>query len=331
MGRALIVAGVLVALMAGPALAAEGDEAQIDVTPFITRGTFIGDPNGDGVPDLGVLLGAETEDDEIDLTDLEEGIPGIWDDLIGATTPEEFEDMILPQIPIFDVDDEGSMLVGPCGGLAVSYDERGWSVDAMIDLSDGNPPVDVFTGDQAMTADNPFRIDPAGLIVYWGRTKDVPTFSLAGQIEGVNYGDPAPAFHDHSWAMYIMGISADTGGDPNQRDKNRNAGVVELGKILGDVDAGPIDLTELRAKIKARGAIVDLYATSLAGNPLPEDVDKDNIFGIAAMREYCYGEGWVEFIGSGPPMTATAIASVLAAAGFAGLLFNVRPAQSWRA
>ena len=55
------------------------------------------------------------------------------------------------------------------------------------------------------------------------------------------------------------------------------------------------------------------------------------ITALAGGVEFCYGEGWTKFVGSGPPMAATAVASLLAAAGFAGLLFNVRPARSWRA
>lgn len=317
-GRAVTAAALILGVVAAPALAADGDgeRAVIDVTQFLTRGADFEDRNGDGIPDLGELA---------------EGNPGIWDDLVGAATPEEFDGMVVGQIPNFDVDDKASMLIGACGGLAISYDENGLSIDAMIDRSDDNPPVDVYSGEQAMTASNPFKVDPGGTVAYWGRTIDLPSFSTAGEIPSVDYGDPAPAFHDHSWAMYVMGISADTGGDPNQQDKNRNAGLVELGEIFGDLDT-PIDLTELRAKIKARGAIVDLFAEGdIEGKPLPDDVDADNIAQIAAGREYCFGEGWVEFVGSGPPLAATAIASVLAAAGFAGLLFNVRPAQSWRA
>jgi hypothetical protein len=317
-GRAIAAMTLILGVTAAPALAQEdgSERAVIDVTPFLTRGEDFADRNGDGIPDLG---------------ELGEGTPGIWDDLVGAATPEEFEERVVPQIPRFDIDDEGSTLLGPCGGLAISYDENGLSIDAMIDRSDDGPPVDVYTGEQAMTEGNPFLVDPGGTVAYWGRTIDLPTFSVAGEIPSIDYGDAAPAFHDHSWAMYVMGISADVGGDPNQRDKNRNAGLIELGEILGDVDA-PIDLTELRAKVKARGAIVDLFAEGdIEGRPLPDDVTEDTIESIAAGREYCFGEGWVEFVGDGPPMAATAIASVLAAAGFAGLVFNVRPAQSWRA
>lgn len=305
------------AMTVGPALAQGSGTPAIDVTEFITRGEGFEDRNGDGIPDLGTLA---------------EGQAGIWDEQVGERTPEDFEDLVVAQVGNFDIDDEGSMLEGPCGGLVISYDENGDSVDAVVDYGNGDPPVDVITGDQAFTSSNPFVVDPGGTIVYWGFTNDIPEFSLAGEIGGIDYGEANPAFHDHSWTISVMGVSADRGGDPNQRDKNRNAGLVELGDILGDVDAGPVDLTELNAKIKARGAIIDLFAEGdPAGKRLPDDFDLDTITALAGDRVYCYGDGWVEFNGSGPPMTATAIAAVLAAAGFAGVLFNVRPAQSWRA
>ena len=301
----------------GPALAQEDGVAVVDVTEFITRGEGFVDLNGDGIPDLGELA---------------EGFAGIWDEQVGERTPEDFERLIVDQIPNFDLDDDGSALVGPCGGLAISYDDAGMSLDAMIDRGDGQPAIDAYTGDQAMTAGNPFLIDPAGVVVYWGFTKDVAGFSQAGEIAGVDYGDSNPAFHDHSWTISIMGVSADRGGDPNQQDKNRNAGLVDLGDILGDVNAGPVDLTELNAKVKAKGAIIDLFAEGdPSGKRLPDNYDRESIEALAGNAEFCYGEGWTKFVGSGPPMAATAVASILAAAGFAGLLFNVRPAMSWRA
>jgi hypothetical protein len=318
LARALIALGVVMVVTGGPALAQDGERAVIDVTEFITAGDIFSDLNGDGIPDLG---------------ELSEGTPGIWDDRVGAQTPEEFNALVASQIPSFDVDEKGSSLGGACGGLAISYDDAGISLDAMIDLGDGQPPVDAYTGDQAMTAGNPFIIDPGGVIVYWGFTNDVPGFSLAGEyLPPEQYGDPAPAFHDHIWALEIMGISADNGGDPNQRDKNRNAGLVDLGDIFGDVNVPGYDLTELNAKVKAKGAIIDLYNTE--GDPekeLPSGFGLDTIQAEAAGMEFCFGEGWVKFNGSGPSVAATAIASMLAAAGFAGLLFNVRPAMSWRA
>jgi hypothetical protein len=315
--RALAAALIILGVAAAPALAQEETEqAVIDVGPFITRGEGFVDLNGDGIPDLG---------------ELNEGFAGIWDDNVGAQTPEEFAALVTDRIPAFDTTGDDSVLVGACGGLAISYDDNGMSVDAMIDNGDSNPLIDVFTGDQAMTSGNPFRVDPAGVVAYWGFTRDLPNFSLEGEIEGINYQEPAPSFHDHSWTVAVMGTSADRGGDPNQRDKNRNAGLVFLGEIFGDIDTGPIDLTELRANVKAKGAIIDLYAEGdPAGRRLPDDFDLALIEAEADGREFCFGEGWVEFIGSGPPLAATALAGILAAAGFAGLLFNVRPAQTWR-
>jgi len=317
--RAFAAALIVLGVAAAPALAGEGDgQAVIDVTPFITRGDNFIDLNGDGIPDLG---------------ELDEGFAGIWDDNVGAGTLEEFDNLVTDRIPAFDTTGDASVLVGACGGLAISYDEFGMSVDAMIDNGDDAPLVDVFTGDQAMTSGNPFRVDPAGVVAYWGFTRDLPNFSLQGEIAGVDYGEAQPSFHDHSWTMAVMGVSADRGGDPNQRDKNRNAGLVDLGEIFGDeeLNTGPIDLTELRAKVKAKGAIIDLYAMGdPSGRRLPDDFDQALIEAEADGGEFCFGEGWVEFIGSGPPLTATAIAGILGAAGFAGLLTNVRPAQTWR-
>ncbi|MDX1689387.1 MAG: hypothetical protein R3290_00050 [Acidimicrobiia bacterium] len=309
---------LLLGVLAVPALAQEDQEpAVINVADFITSGEDFVDQNGDGIPDLGELA---------------EGFAGIWDDRVGARTPEEFQQLVVDRIPAFDTTGDDSVLVGACGGLAIAYDDQGMSIDAIIDNGDDEPLIDVYTGDQAMTSGNPFRVDPAGVVAYWGFTRDLPTFSRAGRIPDVNYGEPNPSFHDHIWTVAVMGISADRGGDPNQRDKNRNAGLVELGEILGDVDAGPVDLTELNAKVKAKGAIIDLFADDFE-NPtyLPDDFDQETIESLAAGREFCFGEGWVEFVGEGPPLAATAVASILMAAGFAGLLFNVRPAQSWRA
>jgi hypothetical protein len=315
--RALLALGVIAAVTAGPALAQEGGGAAIDVSEFITRGTGFEDRNGDGIPDLG---------------DLAEGIAGIWDEQVGDRTPEDFQALVIDQIPNFDVSDTDSMLIGPCGGLVISYDAEGMSLDAIIDRGDGQPPVSAINGLQAFTSSNPFQVDPAGTVVYWGFTRDIPGFSVTGAIPGVDYGDPALAFHDHSWTVAVMGISADRGGDPNQRDKNRNAGLVELGEILGDVNAGPFDLTQLNAKVKVKGAIIDMYAEgNRDGRRLPDDFDLAVIEAEAAGRVFCYGEGWVSFTGTGPPLAAGAVAAILAAAGFAGLLFNVRPAQSWRA
>ena len=86
---------------------------------------------------------------------------------------------------------------------------------------------------------------------------------------------------------------------------------------------------EFRALLKARGGIIDLFGPG----DLPS-LEKDTIAGIAAGREYCFGEGWVEFIGPDtfPLFTIPgALATALSVLGFSGVLFNARPVKSWRA
>ncbi|MFH2073549.1 MAG: hypothetical protein ABIJ75_11940, partial [Actinomycetota bacterium] len=191
MMRALLALGVVMVMTGGPALAQGNGAAVIDVSEFITSGEGFVDLNGDGIPDLGELT---------------EGFAGIWDEQVAERTPEDFQALVVDQVPNFDVEDEGSMLVGACGGLAISYDDQGMSLDAMVDLGDAEPAVDAYTGGQAMTSGNPFVIDPGGVVVYWGFTKDLPTFSLAGAVGGTDYGEPNPAFHDHAWTVSIMGV-----------------------------------------------------------------------------------------------------------------------------
>ena len=259
------------------------------------------DQNGDGLPDI------------------PDGIHGIWDDTVGAKTPEEFiAEVDVPDT--FDIDDTESVMLGPCGGLAISYDSAGFSIDAVVDAGNDDPAVDVLSGDQAFTQSNPMQLDSSGFVAYFGFTMDVPTLSTEGVfLPPEAYGDPALSFHDHRWQIVILEVSADDGGDPNQSDHNRNAAVVDLGDIL------PL---QFRAKLKARGGIIDLFGE----NELP-DLTRDTIDGISAGREYCYGEGWVEFIGDEFPLftVAGALATMLALLGFSGVVFNARPVKSWRA
>ena len=308
--RLALVATVFMVVTAGPGLAVDGDpEPAVDINDFLP--SDLGDLDGDGVPD-------QFDDRNGDgLPDIPDGIHGIWDDTVGAKTPEEFIAEV--EVPdTFDFDDEESLLIGPCGGLAISYDSQGFSIDAVVDAGDDEPAVDVLSGEQAFTKSNPMRVDSSGFIAYFGFTRDVATFSSAGNIPDLDYGEPALSFHDHRWEIVVLEVSADDGGDPNQSDHNRNAAVVDLGDIL------PL---EFRAKLKARGGIIDLFGE----DPLP-DLEKDTVAGIAGGREYCYGEGWVEFIGDDFPLftVAGALASALALLGFSGVIFNARPVKSWR-
>jgi hypothetical protein len=54
---------------------------------------------------------------------------------------------------------------------------------------------------------------------------------------------------------------------------------------------------------------------------------------VFAGHTICFGEAWVQFVGDSYPLFTApgALASALALAGFSGILFNARPALSWRA
>ncbi len=104
---------------------------------------------------------------------------------------------------------------------------------------------------------------------------------------------------EHRWEITTEGISLDSGGDPNPRLKNRNAGLVDL-----DNDLPAFLKTNFNARIEGR-------------------LDSNNL-------APCIGAGHIEF--RGPFLniiSATGLA--LAGAGVIGLLFNSRPARTWRA
>jgi hypothetical protein len=295
--RALLAVGVVLLMAAGPALARQDGEPAVNLTDFITFESAAqwADRNGDHIPDLPV---------EGSQQGIPPGIAGLWDDAIGATTPEEFLGRVDPTGAGFDLGEKGAVLLGPCGGTVVSYDADGNSIDAAVDLGDGNPPMDIY-GEAAFTAGHPFRVDSGGTVAYFGFTLDSPGLSMG-------------AFHNHRWEVVIMGIGADEGGDPNPESKNHNAGLVEM------FDALPF---QFQAKVKVQGVFVDQWGAA----DLPAYAAGD--LGAFTGHEICFGEGWVQFVGDSYPLFTVpgALASALALAGFSGVLFNARPARSWRA
>jgi len=105
---------------------------------------------------------------------------------------------------------------------------------------------------------------------------------------------------DHRWEIKTQGISLDRGGDPNPHRKNRNVGIVDLANDLPGA---------LKANFKAKisGRIDD------AGGVGP-----------------CVGEGHVQF--NGPFLNVISAAGLaMAGLGIFGLLFNSRPAYTWKA
>ena len=101
---------------------------------------------------------------------------------------------------------------------------------------------------------------------------------------------------DHSWYIKTSGVSLDSGGDPNELGNNRNAGIVNLKEDL------PFAFS---AKVQVSG--------QLTSDLTP-----------------CVGEGYIEFIGGGllSPMGITGL--VLLVGAIAGLLFNARPAMTFK-
>ena len=275
--RDLLLVMGLATLIAVPSAALAQEEPQVDLMQFIPeqfRADFA-DRNADGIPDLGTIP--------------PEGVAGIWDDKVGEVTDEGFLAAVSGN---FDAGDDGSALTGACKGVVISYDSEGLSVDAMFDTGGPGPLMDVF-GNQKMTRSNPLEVDTRGVLVYYGSSQP-------------------ETFHDHRWFLKAEGVFKDDGGDPNPRDKNRNAGSVDFGELL------PFPFTAL---IQAKGAWVDQWGAT----ELPEMVDG------AYPAPNCVGHGWVKFVGPNPLTTPPGIlALALVAAGFTGVLFNARPALSWK-
>jgi hypothetical protein len=103
--------------------------------------------------------------------------------------------------------------------------------------------------------------------------------------------------HEHQWTIKTSGVSVDSGGDPNAQGKNRNVGLVDLDEQL------PFDFS---ARVTVNG-----------------DMTSQNL-------EECIGEGHVEFIGGGLLSAIGIAALAVFAGGLVGLLFNARPATTWK-
>lgn len=108
--------------------------------------------------------------------------------------------------------------------------------------------------------------------------------------------DPAPI--NHSWYIKTLGVSLDSGGDDNADAENRNAGSVDLGGTL-----------PAPAKVNAL-FYMDGSMTADSG-----------------FR--CKGSGYWATVGGAPALEGAGL--VLMLLGGVGLLFNARPARTWRA
>lgn len=102
---------------------------------------------------------------------------------------------------------------------------------------------------------------------------------------------------DHRWEITTSGISVDSGGDPNTSGNNRNAGIVDLAEDL------PVKFS----------AVVRVEGRMDSANLAP-----------------CVGQGHVEFIGNGLTDPVGIAGLALLGGGLFGLLFNARPAKTWK-
>ena len=221
------------------------------------------------------------DDDTLDSLreEIPEGFPGKYD-LTEAN--EEFGRLVAiygesTQVANFGTE---SQLTGLCGGYAYSFDENGDLIDSALDVGNDSPPIDLDSGAQAFTSSNPFRVDPRGIVQYFGfspRDGDGPK--------------------EHRWYIKTSGISLDKGGDPNPELKNRNSGLVDLAEDL------PVKFS---AKVK------------IEGNMMSET------------QPDCVGKGWVEFEGNGLTDPVGLAGLALLGGGFFGLLFNSRPAYTYK-
>ncbi len=287
---------VAMALATGPLAAAalaqdDGEEqpppdpaAVVEALEFYSTELFSADIDGDGVPDV-------TDEDGDGVPEIPEGEPGERD--ITPADPLFMQpitsDLQAQGLNTIVENDSGSELVGNCGGMAMSFDADGAMIDWALGIpsAEGGGPsgqlVDIFGdgfGERAFTAANPFQVED--LVIYFG--------TLPRDGEG-------PI--EHNWTIKTQGISLDSGGDPNPRGKNRNAGEVDVGSVP--------------SWLRPAGIF-----------PVEGNLTSQNNLS-------CLADGWVEFTTDNPLLTVpSAVAAALGITGFIGLLFNSRPAITWR-
>lgn len=280
------------------------------------------DENGEDQPDfssLDMLLGDPGERDLLQLPDDEmnqvlleaEDINNVefedpeTGETIFVATPEALE-YTLGQIARAGGDQgliagSGSALEGPCMGQAWSYDSDGQPLDVAFDWNRADPPYsyeDDGTLVQAFTADDPFRVDVDGAVIYTG---------IAGGFEN----GTGPWEHDWFIAANFLGFTGsniDAGGDPNSNYENRNAGAVNFNEDLPQA-------AKISGLVAANG---QMEAPGTGNGTVSGDQN--------SVRFLCVGSGFAEFEG-GIPITAPGVALLFL--GTVGMLFNARPARTF--
>jgi hypothetical protein len=130
-------------------------------------------------------------------------------------------------------------------------------------------------------------------------TSDNPfTVHNQGSVVYMGFVEPPPIDHTWSVSVSVLGtdITVDSGGHPNEGEHNRNFGTVDLGQ-------------DFPLKIQFTAKITGQF---------------DSANGV-----HCAGSGWVEVTGE-TNILITLGAALLALIGVAGILFNARPARTWK-
>lgn len=188
---------------------------------------------------------------------------------------------------------DDSVLTGNCGGMALSFDADGNMIDWALGIgsAEGGGPVG--------TVVDLFPADEAGTRAF---TRGNP-FLVEDRVVyfgRLPFAGDGP--RNHTWSTETAGISIDAGGDDNPNGNNRNAGEVDIGE---DTPAG--------------GFLIPPAVYPFSGQLTSEN-------GLT-----CAGEGWAEFGGNPLANVGGVTAGALGIAGIVGLLFNARPAITWRA
>ena len=130
-------------------------------------------------------------------------------------------------------------------------------------------------------------------------TKDNPfTVHNNGKVIYMGFANPAP--EDHTWSVSVSAlgtdITVDEGDHLNEGKHNRNFGTVDLGQDF------PL---KLNFTVKVSGEL------------------------SSANGVECAGSGWVEVTGENNPLV-TVGAALAGLGGVVGILFNARPARTWK-
>ncbi len=228
------------------------------------------------------------------IPEIPEGEPGDFDLRPGdGRFGTVVEETVAQNAAEYVSDDESSYLLYDCGGMAISYDSDGSMVDWAIGIgsNEGGGP----TG-QLIDLYPPEDLGKRAF------TKSHPflvkdTVVYFGRMPAEGEGA-----RNHRWNLDTAGISIDEGGDDNPDGNNRNAGEVS---VSGDVPGGSF-----------------LLPSGIF--PVTGDLDSEN--GIE-----CAGSGWIELDTGNQFLSAPGlVAGAFAIAGILGLLFNSRPAITWK-